>query len=209
MAAPQDQGNGGPQFEDEISFREADDYVERRRQKEVLDAVQFVSDTQNATESEYERGQIDLETRRAEVRMAVNSLIVETEQLIRHAGATDLLRSRELGSVQLQPPRDLIQFVETADVRVWGDDSLRPKEVYTIHGIQGFLDAPSSFSATWSVKADVESEGPQTVSSTASMRMPVDTSLSVYRQIRGFLGDVDLDLGAQLEDYTADDGPGL
>lgn len=211
--AAMDNGDGGQgdpaDPEHDLSFREADDYVERRRQKEILDAVQFVSTTQNATESEYERGEIDLETRRAEVRMAVNSLIMETEQLIRKSDNNELLERRPLGTITLQPPADLVQFAQNSENRIWGDSSLGPKEVYIIEGVLGYLNAPASFSASWSVRADIPGEGPQPVSASTSIRMPVETSMAVYRHIRRFLSEVDLDLGAQLEDYTGGEGPGL
>lgn len=213
MSSKYSQGDDGQsttiEAEDELSFRDAEDYVERRRQKEVLDAVRFVAETQNTTESEYERGEIDLTTRRAEVRMAVNNLIVEAEQLIRKSGDRGLLEEKPLGTITLQPPADLIQFVQNTENRIWGDSSLEPKRVHTITGVLGYMNAPTSFSATWRVRADIPGEGPQPVTASTSIRMPVDTSMDVYRHLRQFLSDVDLDLGAQLEDYTGDEGPGL
>ena len=205
-----DHGQGDPADpEHDLSFREADDYVERRRQKEILDAVQFVSTIQNGTESEYERGEIDLETRRAEVRMAVNSLIMETEQLIQKSGNKSLLEQQQIGTITLQPPADLVQFAQNSETKIWGDSSLAPKDVYIIQGVLGYLNAPATFSATWSIRADIPGEGPQEVPSSTTIRMPVETSMAVYRNIRHFLSQVDLDLGAQLEDYTGDEGPGL
>lgn len=193
----------------EISFSEAEDYVEQRRQKEVLDAVQFVLKTQNENKIEFERGVIDIETRRAEVRTAVESLIMETEQIIKKAGDEALLEGKPLGSVSLQPPSELVSFVKNSDNRVWGDSSLTAKKVQTIYGVRGFLNAPETFTATWSVKADVRGQGPQEVPMSASIRMPVAVSMSVFRAIKRFLSDVELDLNAQLNDYTGQNGPGL
>lgn len=202
-------GGGGQDPDHDLSFRDADDYVERRRQKEILDAVQFVREVQNTTESEFERGEIDLQTRQAEVRTAVNSLIVETEQLVAKSGSGGLLEEKPLAAITLQPPGELVQFVQDSESRIWGDSSLKPKRVYEVHGLLGYLNSPPSFSATWQVRADVPDHGPQRINGSSSTRMPVDVSMDVYRQIKKFLSDVDLDIGAQLEDYTGDEGPGL
>jgi len=209
MASSQQSDEQADHEMEELSFRDAEDYVERRRQKEVLDAVQFVSETHNATESEYERGQIELDTRRAEVRMAVNNLIMETEQLIRKSGDASVLEQEQIAQVTIGPPQDLVEFANRSGTQIWGEASLGPRAVYTVRGLMGYLNAPTNFSDTWSLRADVPGEGPQKLTSTVTVRMPVDISMQVFRVIRRFLADVDLDLGAELNPYTGGDGPGI
>lgn len=195
--------------ETEVSFREAEDYVEQRRQKEIMDAVQFVNETNAETKGEYERGQIRLDTRRAIVRNSVERLIRETEQLMEKAGAEQLLEGTTLGTVTIQPPAELIQYINQDDVHVLGDGSVEPKIAATIDGVRGFMRAPTTFTAQWTVRADVPHKGPKPVTSSASTRMPIQISMVAFQQIKAFLGATNLALDPKLEDYDGGEVPGI
>lgn len=192
-----------------ISFREAEDYVEQRRQKEILDAASKVKEIDQVTDEQYEYGEIDLGTRRAILRTAVKGLILEVEQLARRSGAVGLLANEELYTVKLHPPNELVEFVNNTDNKIWGEANLEPRGVYDVEGIRGYLDAPETFSETWTIQADIPHEGPKQVSRTTTQRMPVGASGKVYQRIKRFLSEVGLDLNAKLEDYKGGKEPGL
>lgn len=207
MAVPDD--GDGMDSNPEISFREAEDYVEQRRQKEILDAVQSVAQTEVETKEEFERGEIDIGTRREIVRTAVERLIRETEQLMVKAGARRLLTEEPLGTITIQPPADLVNFVTNGDTKIWGDSSVEPKDAATVYGVRGFLNANATFSATWRVRADIPHKGPQPVTSSAVTRMPISISMDAFENVRAFLSETNLEIDPKLEDYDGGEEPGL
>jgi len=208
MAVPFDERDG-MDSNPEISFREAEDYVEQRRQKEILDAVQSVAQTEVETKEEFERGEIDIGTRREIVRTAVERLIRETEQLMVKAGARRLLTEEPLGTITIQPPADLVSFVNNGDTKIWGDSSVEPKDAAAVYGVRGFLNASATFSATWSVRADIPHKGPQPVTSSAVTRMPISISMDAFEHVRAFLSETNLEIDPKLEDYDGGEEPGL
>lgn len=195
--------------ENQISVREAEDYVEQRRQKEIMDLARKVIEIDQMTDSEHNRGEIDLATRQAELRTAVTGLIFEIQHMANDVGADWLFRGEPFYTVEIAPPRDLLEIVEDSDFKVWGTEDLEPKTVYTIRGIGDYRNAPSTFTATWTVNADIPHKGPQPIERTVGKRMPVEASREVYSKIRAFLNNVNLDLGPELEPYDGGEDPGI
>lgn len=206
MSSDQTQADG---MVESVSFEEAENYVQQRRQKEILDAAKRAIETWSTARQNHTYGEIDIETCRGVIRIAVEELIAETEQVMQRAGADNLWAEKPLGNITLQPPEDLVEFVNNSETKIWGEFDLSEETVYTVQGIKGYRDAPPAFTATWSVHADVSHEGPQQVTSTTEGGMPIKVSESVISEIKWFLNAAGLGVDAHLEPHTGEDGPGI
>lgn len=202
-----------PEFGD-FTAREPDNYAEAFRQREILKISSDVGELFQTTKYAMEEGDIDENARRAIIRSGVERFIVDVEQIIESVGAKSLLEAdgdEVIDKVELHPPDAIYHVLQSDEYRVLGNPDVSPKIAKdgVIKGLWGYLDAPEVFTATWELKVKVRHRRPIPVSESNSERMPVRASREAYRKVRGFLSDVDLDLGPNLPDYMGGEGPGI
>lgn len=193
----------------EFTAREPDSYAEAVRQREILRTSSEVNKLFTDTEDRYESGEIDKSGQRAIVRAGIEQLIREIEHIASTVGATDLLYEREIYTVRLGPPDDILAVVDSPRIKVIGNPDLGRKTAGKIKGLEGYLNAPEYFSAEWTVHIDKDHEDQQPFTWPTEVRMPVDASHATFRAIRQFLAKVKLDLGPNLPDYMGEEGPGI
>lgn len=186
------------------------DYVEHRRQKSIYDARKMARDVILEAKRQHSRNQIPAETLQTDARAAVETYITEVEHIANKAGADDLLNTAEIHTIQLEPPEDLMVYVNQDEHAVL-TETPGPKVPTGGHitGLWGFMTAPDVFSANWTIDVEVRHEGPRDVTETASTRMPVEASMDAFRHVNLFLEMVGLDLEPSLEAYDGGDEPGL
>lgn len=212
MAAERDDGDL-PEFGD-FTAREPDNYAEAFRQREILKISSDVGELFQSTKYAMEEGEIDEDARRAIIRSGVERFIIDVEQIIQSVGADSMLDAssgEKIDEVKLAPPDAIYHVLQSNEYRVLGNPDVGPKtaEKGLIRGLWGYLDSPEVFTATWTLKVKVRHRQPIPVTESNSIRMPVRASREAYRMVRGFLADVDLDLGPNLPDYMGEEGPGI
>lgn len=194
----------------EVSFEESENYVQRRRQKEILDAAKDALDTRRAAREELARGEIDAETCREVLRISVENLIAEIEHMVQRVGDVKVWKQTQLGEpVRVYPPAELIQYLQSDNVDPIGDVNLQPKTVARIRGLKGYRDSDTVFTAKWSVSLETRHHGPQQDEFVSKTQMPIGISEAAISGVKGFLSRCSLGIDARLDDYTGDDGPGL
>jgi len=204
-----DQNGSGVEIED-VSFEDSESYVQRRRQKEILDAAKNALETRGAAREELARGEIDAQTCREVLRISVENLISEVEHMLKRVGERSLWEDKQLGDpIYVYPPQEFIGYIRREDVEPIGEVDVSPRQVQVIRGIKGYRDAQSAFSARWDVSVQTRHEGPQDQSFQAQTKMPINVSEAAISEIKGFLSRCGLGIDAKLNDYTGDDGPGL
>jgi len=215
MAAEKTGGyTGDDRFDelDEFTAREADNYVEAVRQREILRMSADIRDLFTDTKQAVERGELDNPGRQSVIRSAIEQFIIDIENIAMAVEANHLLDGTGKGAiytVQLSPPEDLVALLGDDNVRIIGEPNLSRQDALRIRGLNDYLNAPEHITAKWTMQADLKGQQPQPVTQETVTLMPVDASQAVYQEIRKFLANVDLDLGPNLPDYMGDDGPGL
>ena len=199
----------GLEIED-VSFEDAENYVQRRRQKEILDAVKDALDTRRAAREEMARGEIKPGTCREVLRISVEHLIAEVEHMVKRVGEMDLWSNVPLGDpIVLFPPGQMQEFLAQDDVQTVGEPDLAPKKIGHISGLKGYRDANKVFTATWTINVETRHSGPSKEEFTTYQQMPLGISEAAISHTKGFLGRCSLGIDARLDDYTGDEGPGI
>lgn len=207
--AAQNGEQSGLDIED-VSFEDAENYVQRRRQKEILDAAKDALDTRRAAREELARGEIERQTCQEVLRISVENLIAEVEHMVKRVGESDLWENARLGDpIVLQPPLQMRQALDGDDIRVIGDPDLSPKNVGQIHGLSGYKNAPHVFTGTWTVNVETKHGQPNEEEFRTFEQMPLGVSEAAISQVKAFLNRCNLGIDARLEDYTGDEGPGI
>ena len=167
--------------------------------KQAGEAIQTTM-TQLRTEPSFEEAD-----RQQILRAAIYRYLTEIEWLAHQAESEELLHSKTLGHVTLDPP-EWIQNVVNEDrddfPRPIGEQSLETKQ-WTIEGINDYLTAPDVFSASWTIHAETRHGGPQTISDTQATYMPAHVSLNAYRVANKFLSDQGIDVELADEQHRA------
>jgi hypothetical protein len=195
---------------EQIQFDGEGEYVEHRRHKSIFDARQTARDVILSAKRQHSRGEISVDEMRADARTAVELYITEVEQMAAISKKQEVLRGTQIHTVRVNPPDSLLQYYGDNAHRALSDRP-QPKVAANgeVTGLRGFLEAPELFRAAWTIRVDVRHEGPQRITKSAAVRMPVTASLNAFRTVNRFLQDTGLDIEPRLPDYMGGDEPGL
>ncbi|GAA0305696.1 hypothetical protein [Halarchaeum salinum] len=193
-------------------IEDSEDYVQRRRLKEIYDARESIREKRRQIDimiedPDYPR--VDKYRGARLYRSAVEDYIMAVEPLLVNTYAEDgtaYWEDVELGTIQMQPPEHLRGDVEPSPF----NDYLRivekptPKE-FAITGLQSILGLPRPLTADFSATVRTQSQpDPHQTTKTITQPIPWDILVSAVRQTTLFLEEIGFEVDVSEEEQRTE-----
>ncbi|MGB9966121.1 hypothetical protein [Halobacterium hubeiense] len=177
-------------------IEDVQDLKQRRKLQSLLDAEEDVREMRKKAKLGERQGtSVGVVGYRANVEdylLALRPIIKDKNE--------ELWSEKELGSLTIEPPATRAFFSDLPDAEIDEDGTprfgsvsglgqLQPKTVAEFEGLQSILDAPSQFTATWTVYHIPPSGGQKTIQKTRTVDLPLSIVDAAFEAAADFANE--------------------